>query len=152
MIEPLRQQLPAGETPVPCIACNQTVKFVDLLEIARELGADALATGHYVQSGAARHGRALFRPVDLERDQSYFLFATTQEQLDFLRFPLGGMTKAEMRAAGARARAAVADKHDSQDICFVPQGVCRRDRASCNPEAVDAGRDRPSRRPRARPP
>ena len=82
----------AGETPVPCITCNQTVKFADLLETARRLGADALATGHYVHSAQRGASRALYRPVDLERDQSYFLFATTREQLSFLRFPLGTMT------------------------------------------------------------
>lgn len=113
----------AGETPVPCIACNQTVKFSDLLQTARELGADALATGHYILSRALpRGGRGLFRPVDLDRDQSYFLFGTTREQLDFLRFPLGGMTKPEVREAARRLGLAVADKSDSQDICFVPTG------------------------------
>ncbi len=107
---------------MPCIACNQTVKFADLLGTARELGADALATGHYVMSRQNGAGRALYRPVDLERDQSYFLFATTPEQLDFLRFPLGDMTKAETRAAARELGLAIADKHDSQDICFVPNG------------------------------
>jgi tRNA-specific 2-thiouridylase len=112
----------AGETPVPCVVCNQTVKFSDLLDTARQLGADALATGHYVASRANGAHRALYRPVDLERDQSYFLFATTQEQIDFLRFPLGGMSKAETREAARSLRLAVADKPDSQDICFVPSG------------------------------
>jgi tRNA-specific 2-thiouridylase len=112
----------AGETPVPCIACNQTVKFADLLGTARELGADALATGHYGASRRHGRGRALYRPVDLERDQSYFLFATTPEQLDFIRFPLGGMTKAETRALAREFGLAIADKFDSQDICFVPSG------------------------------
>ncbi len=112
----------AGETPVPCVACNQTVKFHDLLDTARQLGAEALATGHYVAS--RRHGnhRALYRPADLDRDQSYFLFATTREQLDYVRFPLGSMTKAETRAAARELGLAIADKHDSQDICFVPDG------------------------------
>jgi tRNA-specific 2-thiouridylase len=110
----------AGETPVPCVACNQSVKFVDLLDTARKLGADALATGHYVMSKAAGNHRALHRPVDLDRDQSYFLFATTQAQLDFVRFPLGAMTKAETREAAREFGLTVADKHDSQDICFVP--------------------------------
>ena len=81
----------AGETPIPCVSCNQTVKFTDLLKTARDLGADALATGHYVRSAQRGNRRALYRPADLDRDQSYFLFATTQEQLDFIRFPLGGM-------------------------------------------------------------
>jgi tRNA-specific 2-thiouridylase len=112
----------AGETPVPCVACNQTVKFADLLGTARDLGADALATGHYVMSRRIGNRRALYRPVDNDRDQSYFLFATTPEQLDFLRFPLGGMTKTETRAAARELGLAVAGKHDSQDICFVPNG------------------------------
>jgi tRNA-specific 2-thiouridylase len=112
-----------GETPVPCVACNQTVKFSDLLETARSLGAACLATGHYVASRPLASGhRGLFRPVDLERDQSYFLYATTQEQLDFLRFPLGGLTKAETRAIARDLGLVVAEKHDSQDICFVPSG------------------------------
>lgn len=112
----------AGETPIPCVSCNQTVKFSDLLETAKTLGADALATGHYVRSRLVGGRRALFRPVDLDRDQSYFLFATTREQLDFLRFPLGGLTKTETRELAREFGLAVADKHDSQDICFVPKG------------------------------
>lgn len=113
----------AGETPIPCVACNQTVKFSDLLETARDLGAEALATGHYVQSRLMADGhRALFRPIDLDRDQSYFLFATTQAQLDFCRFPLGGLTKPETREIARSLGLGVAEKHDSQDICFVPQG------------------------------
>jgi tRNA-specific 2-thiouridylase len=112
----------AGETPVPCVACNQTVKFVDLLDTARQLGAAALATGHYVLSRKSGDHRTLHRPVDAERDQSYFLFSMTQAQLDFVRFPLGSMTKAETRAAARDLGLAVADKHDSQDICFVPNG------------------------------
>jgi tRNA-uridine 2-sulfurtransferase len=113
----------AGETPVPCVECNQSIKFRDLLETARELGANVLATGHYVASRALSGGRrALYRARDAERDQSYFLFATTQEQLDLLRFPLGERTKAETRELARRFGLAVADKHDSQDICFVPTG------------------------------
>jgi tRNA-specific 2-thiouridylase len=104
------------------VTCNQSVKFVDLLATARKLGADALATGHYVMSQVAGNHRSLHRPVDLERDQSYFLFATTQAQLDFVRFPLGTMTKAETREAARQFGLAIADKHDSQDICFVPNG------------------------------
>jgi tRNA-specific 2-thiouridylase len=111
-----------GETPVPCISCNQTVKFRDLLSTARELDADVLATGHYVQSRLINGKRALFRPKDLDRDQSYFLFATTPAQLDFLRFPLGGLAKAEVRALASRYELQVAQKPDSQDICFVPKG------------------------------
>lgn len=111
-----------GETPIPCVRCNQTVKFRDLLGAARDLGADALATGHYVQR-QMHDGRArLTAAVDPTKDQSYFLFATTQEQLDFLRFPLGGQTKAETRAHAERFALPVADKPDSQDICFVPNG------------------------------
>jgi tRNA-uridine 2-sulfurtransferase len=114
----------AGETPVPCVDCNQSIKFRDLLDTARELGARVLATGHYVASRQlpADGGRALFRARDSERDQSYFLFATTRGQLDFLRFPLGDMTKPETRELARQFGLSVADKHDSQDICFVPTG------------------------------
>ena len=112
----------AGETPVPCIVCNQTVKFSDLLNAARSLDADAMATGHYIRSRLENGRRVLRRPADLMRDQSYFLFATTQEQIDFLRFPLGDMTKSQVRAAAHDLGLAVAEKRDSQDICFVPQG------------------------------
>ncbi|HEY3919168.1 MAG TPA: tRNA 2-thiouridine(34) synthase MnmA [Stellaceae bacterium] len=111
-----------GETPIPCIACNRTVKFRDLLGMAKELGADALATGHYVRRVAGPSGAELHRAVDESRDQSYFLFATTREQLDFLRFPLGGMTKTETRTLAERFALPVAAKPDSQDICFVPAG------------------------------
>ena len=112
-----------GETPIPCVKCNQTVKFKDLLETARDLGADCLATGHYIQRDVDENGKArLIRAVDDTRDQSYFLFATTQEQLDFLRFPLGGMPKVEVRKHAERFGLEVADKPDSQDICFVPNG------------------------------
>ncbi|HUO23760.1 MAG TPA: tRNA 2-thiouridine(34) synthase MnmA [Caulobacteraceae bacterium] len=111
-----------GETPIPCVRCNQTVKFRDLLEVARDLGAQALATGHYVRRQVGPHGAQLHRAVDPARDQSYFLFATTREQLDFLRFPLGGLQKPQVRAEAARLGLSVADKPDSQDICFVPQG------------------------------
>jgi tRNA-specific 2-thiouridylase len=113
----------SGETPVPCIECNRSVKFRDLLSTARELGAQALATGHYVSSRALGGGsRALHCAADSDRDQSYFLFATTREQLDFIRFPLGDMTKPEVRELARRFGLTVADKHDSQDICFVPTG------------------------------
>jgi tRNA-uridine 2-sulfurtransferase len=113
----------AGETPVPCVECNQSIKFRDLLETAQELGAKVLATGHYVASRPLPGGgRALYRARDPERDQSYFLFATTREQLDMLRFPLGERTKAETRELARQFGLAVADKHDSQDICFVPTG------------------------------
>src|SRR6187200_3410273 len=113
----------SGETPVPCIECNRSVKFRDLLATARELGASALATGHYVASRRLGDGsRALVCAADADRDQSYFLFATTREQLDFLRFPLGGLPKARVRALAHEFGLAVADKQDSQDICFVPTG------------------------------
>jgi tRNA-uridine 2-sulfurtransferase len=111
-----------GETPVPCIRCNQTVKFRDLVEVARDLGAAALATGHYVQHIAATTGPQLHRAVDPARDQSYFLFATTREQLEFLRFPLGGLEKPAVRRLASSLGLAAADKPDSQDICFVPEG------------------------------
>jgi tRNA-specific 2-thiouridylase len=113
----------AGETPVPCVACNQSIKFRDLLETARDLGASVLATGHYVASRPLPSGgRALYRACDAERDQSYFLYVTTHDQLDFLRFPLGEKTKAETRELARRFELPVADKYDSQDICFVPSG------------------------------
>lgn len=112
-----------GETPIPCVRCNQTVKFKDLLETARDLGADCMATGHYVQRVVADDGRAyLARGLDMGKDQSYFLFATTQEQIDFLRFPLGHMDKDTTRRHAERFGLSVADKPDSQDICFVPEG------------------------------
>lgn len=112
-----------GETPIPCVKCNQTVKFKDLLETARDLGADCMATGHYVQRQLGPDGKAqMHRAVDTNRDQSYFLFATTQAQMDFLRFPLGHMEKPEVRMHAERFGLEVADKPDSQDICFVPQG------------------------------
>src|SRR6202521_2673214 len=113
----------AGETPVPCVECNQSIKFRDLLETARDLGAAVLATGHYVASRALPNGgRALYRAREAERDQSYFLFGTTRTQLDLLRFPLGDRTKAETRELARRFGLSVADKQDSQDICFVPTG------------------------------
>ncbi len=132
----------AGETPVPCIACNQQVKFKDLLQTARDLGADALATGHYVASrsisGANGH-RALYRARDPERDQSYFLFATTQEQIDFLRFPLGDMTKQETRALARKYGLSVSEKSDSQDICFVPTGSYAQVIERLRPGAAEPG-------------
>lgn len=139
VIDPFAASYAAGETPVPCISCNQTVKFADLLGTAERLGADALATGHYVRS--ERHGnrRALYRPVDLDRDQSYFLFATTPAQLDFLRFPLGGMTKAETRAAARAFNLPIAEKSDSQDICFVPSGGYADVIRKLNPGAAEPG-------------
>jgi tRNA-specific 2-thiouridylase len=111
-----------GETPIPCVRCNQTVKFHDLLETARDLGAQALATGHYARRRAGPAGAQLHRAADPARDQSYFLFATTPDQLDFVRFPLGGLAKPAVRTLAAELGLSVADKPDSQDICFVPEG------------------------------
>ncbi len=120
VIERFVQSYQKGETPVPCIACNQGVKFTDLLIMARDLGADAMATGHYVRRIEGKDGPELHRPIDLSRDQSWFLFATTSEQLEFLRFPLGEMiNKDEVRKEAERFGLAVAQKSDSQDICFV---------------------------------
>ncbi len=130
----------AGETPVPCVLCNQTVKFRDLLAVARDLGADSLATGHYVRRVDGPDGPMLLRGVDPVRDQSYFLFATTLAQLEFLRFPLGGMEgKAETRAIAARHHLPVAAKRDSQDICFVPDGDYAALVARLRPEAASPG-------------
>jgi tRNA-specific 2-thiouridylase len=132
VIDRFAESYVAGETPVPCVDCNQAIKFRDLLATARELGAKVLATGHYVASravagngdsgGSGSSDRALYRAREEERDQSYFLFATTREQIDFLRFPLGDLTKAETRELARRFALPVAEKPDSQDICFVPQG------------------------------
>jgi len=131
----------AGETPVPCVRCNQTVKFADLFARAKALGAAALATGHYVRS-APRPGsshRDLLTPFDMDRDQSYFLFATTQAQVDFLRFPLGCFSKAEVRLLAGELGLSVADKPDSQDICFVPQGRYGDVIAKLRPGAAEPG-------------
>jgi tRNA-specific 2-thiouridylase len=112
-----------GETPIPCVSCNSEIKFADLVQTARDLSADILATGHYVSSKPDAAGQyGLYRACDVSRDQSYFLFATTKAQLQFLRFPLGGLEKPQVRALAHRFGLAVADKHDSQDICFVPSG------------------------------
>lgn len=123
VVEAFAESYARGETPIPCVLCNQTVKFRDLAAAARDLGAAALATGHYVRRQDDEAGPVMLRGVDPARDQSYFLFATTREQLGFLRFPLGGIaSKAETRAIAARHRLPVAAKRDSQDICFVPDG------------------------------
>ena len=128
-----------GETPVPCIACNRTVKFRDLLKTARDLGADALATGHYVRRVTGENGAELHRGADPARDQSYFLFGTTQSQLDFLRFPLGALPKSETRALAERFGLPVAEKPDSQDICFVPNGDYASVVQKLRPESVEPG-------------
>jgi tRNA-specific 2-thiouridylase len=139
VIEEFAASYARGETPIPCVACNQTVKFRDLLGTARELGADALATGHYVRRIEGAAGPELHRAVEDGRDQSYFLFATTREQLDFLRFPLGGLTKAETRELARRFDLAVQDKPDSQDICFVPDGRYGAIVEKLRPEAIVEG-------------
>ena len=111
-----------GETPIPCVQCNQTVKFKDLFEVAKDLKADALITGHYVKSVTIDNQTNMYRAIDENRDQSYFLFNTSREQLNYLRFPLGGMLKDETRSIAKKLNLNVADKPDSQDICFVPNG------------------------------
>ncbi len=128
-----------GETPIPCVRCNQRVKFRDLLATARDLGADALATGHYVRRAVGPAGPELHRAVDPAKDQSYFLFATTTDQLAFLRFPLGGMAKAETRGHARRLALPVAAKPDSQDICFVPSGGYAGVVEKLRPGAADPG-------------
>ena len=128
-----------GETPIPCVRCNQTVKFRDLLDTARDLGAAAMATGHYVRRVEGAAGPELHRAADPARDQSYFLFATTAEQLDYLRFPLGGLPKPAVRQAAAELGLAVAEKPDSQDICFVPEGRYTTVIDRLRPHGAEAG-------------
>ncbi|AUW59527.1 tRNA 2-thiouridine(34) synthase MnmA [Sphingobium sp. SCG-1] len=128
-----------GRTPIPCVKCNMSVKFTDLFALARDLGADCLATGHYVRRVMGAHGPELHRAVDAARDQSYFLFATTAEQLDYLRFPLGGMPKPQVRAIAEELGLAVAMKPDSQDICFVPDGDYAKIVRSVRPDADEGG-------------
>lgn len=144
VINPFAESYVAGETPIPCVACNQTVKFADLLATARDLGADALATGHYIRSRANSTPddpgrRALYRPIDSDRDQSYFLFATTQDQLDYVRFPLGELPKIRTRELAEEMGLTVAQKADSQDICFVPQGNYANVITKLKPNAALAG-------------
>ena len=129
----------AGRTPIPCIRCNMGPKFTDLLAMARELGADCLATGHYVRRVGGAAGAELHRAHDPARDQSYFLYATTQDQLEFLRFPLGGMPKSEVRRIAEAAGLKVAAKPDSQDICFVPDGDYARVVEAVRPEGAAPG-------------
>lgn len=128
-----------GETPIPCVRCNQTVKFRDLLKVAHDLGADCMATGHYVQREHAGTNALMLRAIDPTKDQSYFLFATTQEQLNFLRFPLGGWTKEETRKEADRLGLLTASKPDSQDICFVPNGDYTKIVKKIRPEAEKPG-------------
>ena len=140
VIEDFADSYAAGETPVPCVRCNQAVKFTDLLGLARDLGAEAMATGHYVRRVEGPDGPELHRARDPARDQSWFLFATTAEQLAFTRFPLGDMPdKAAVRAEAARLGLAVADKPDSQDICFVPDGSYADLVARLRPDAAEPG-------------
>jgi tRNA-specific 2-thiouridylase len=140
VIAPFAAAYAAGETPIPCVACNRTVKFRDLLAAARDLGADALATGHYARRLDGTQGPELHQAADPARDQSYFLFGTTREQLDLLRFPLGDLaSKAETRALAARFGLAIADKPDSQDICFVPNGSYARVVEKLRPGAAEPG-------------
>ena len=139
VIEDFAASYAAGRTPIPCVRCNQKIKFRDLLEIAQDLGADALATGHYVRREASGAAVELHAAADARRDQSYFLFATTPAQLDFLRFPLGGLTKERTRALAARFGLSVAAKPDSQDICFVPAGRYTGIVERLRPEAAEPG-------------
>ena len=139
VIERFADEYARGRTPIPCISCNQGVKFTDLFALAKDLGADCLATGHYVRRVAGPHGAELHRAADPARDQSYFLFATTREQLDYLRFPLGDLPKAAVREVARELRLAVADKPDSQDICFVPDGDYARVVEKVRPEAARSG-------------
>jgi tRNA-specific 2-thiouridylase len=139
VIEDFADSYVRGETPIPCVRCNQKVKFADLLDTARELGAAALATGHYVRRVEGEHGAELHAAADATRDQSYFLFATTQDQLDYLRFPLGDMEKSAVRAIAAELGLVTARKPDSQDICFVPQGRYTNIVSRLRPDAARPG-------------
>jgi len=139
VIEAFADSYARGRTPIPCIACNQSVKFTDLLALARDLGADCLATGHYVRRVMGANGAELHRAADPARDQSYFLFATTRDQLDYLRFPLGDLPKAQVREMARELALVVADKPDSQDICFVPDGDYARVVKKVRPEAAVEG-------------
>ena len=139
VVERFADEYTRGRTPIPCVSCNQGVKFTDLLALARDLGADCLATGHYVRRLEGRSGPELHRAADPARDQSYFLFATTREQLAFLRFPLGGLPKSAVREVARELDLAVAEKPDSQDICFVPDGDYAKVVAKVRPDAARPG-------------
>lgn len=139
VVEQFADEYLAGRTPIPCIRCNMGPKFTDLFRMARELGADCLATGHYVQRLIGPAGPELHRALDPARDQSYFLYATTDAQLDYLRFPLGGLPKQQVRALAEAAGLRNAAKPDSQDICFVPDGDYARIVKAVRPEGVRAG-------------
>ena len=139
VIDDFAETYAKGRTPIPCVRCNERIKFGDLLTLTRELNADALATGHYVRRAVGNDGPELHRAVDLSRDQSYFLFATTAAQLATLRFPLGNLTKPQVRAAAQSLGLSIADKPDSQDICFVPQGRYSDIVERLKPEASEPG-------------
>jgi tRNA-uridine 2-sulfurtransferase len=139
VIERFADEYARGRTPIPCVSCNQGVKFTDLFALARDLGADCLATGHYVRRIVGANGAELHRAADPARDQSYFLFATTREQLDYLRFPLGALPKPAVREIARELGLPVAAKPDSQDICFVPDGDYARVVARVRPEAARPG-------------
>jgi tRNA-specific 2-thiouridylase len=139
VIETFAQSYVAGETPIPCVTCNNEIKFRDLLETAKDLGAEMLVTGHYVQRRETEHGPELARAVDTDRDQSYFLFGITKEQLATLWFPIGGLHKADVRELARSFNLPVADKSDSQDICFVPTGRYTDVIERLKPNALDSG-------------
>ena len=139
VIDSFADEYMAGRTPIPCVRCNMGVKFTDLFALAKDLGADCLATGHYVRRMMGAGGAELHRAIDPARDQSYFLFATTTAQLDYLRFPLGGMEKSAVRAIAADLALGVAAKPDSQDICFVPDGDYAGLVKKLRPEAATGG-------------
>jgi tRNA-uridine 2-sulfurtransferase len=139
VIEDFAADYARGQTPIPCVRCNERIKFGDLLALARELEADALATGHYVRRIVGTSGPELHRAIDQSRDQSYFLFSTTASQLDVLRFPLGDMPKEQVRGVARSLNLPIADKPDSQDICFVPEGRYSDVLERLNPGAAEAG-------------
>ena len=139
VIEAFAESYVAGETPIPCVTCNQEIKFADLLRAAQDLGADAMATGHYIALRQGPAGPELYRAHDSDRDQSYFLFATTRDQLRSLMFPLGEMPKADVRALAREFGLAVAEKADSQDICFVPKGRYTDIIQKLKPDAAEPG-------------
>src|SRR5690606_26008865 len=139
VIDQFADEYLAGRTPIPCVRCNMEVKFTDLFALAKDLGADCLATAHYVPRVMGAHGAGIHRALDPARDQSYFLFATTKAQLDFLRFPLGGLEKSVVREIARELGLAVAGKPDSQDICFVPDGDYANLVRKLRPEADDRG-------------
>ena len=139
VIEDFAESYINGETPIPCIRCNQTVKFSDLLKVAKDLGTDCLATGHYVRRDFDGQNNFLLKATDLSKDQSYFLFATTKEQLSFLRFPLGGLDKSETRKLAQDLGLEISNKPDSQDICFVPNGNYAKIVEKYRPKAFKKG-------------